>query len=330
MIKNNNEENSTNKYYIGFPLYDKTLENGNKWNIVVENKTQKIYGTGWNYIEKGTEISGYGKTENSWLINYDNEDIIECKENEYTNLMYGTNLAVKDSLILNVDPINMSNSESWGENVKLYGIEEGDGYGWNKTEIKFDGVDDYLEIYNSFDMDEGITFEFYGKGSGNLMMLSKATKGNTNDYLKFRTYFDFKNSLLRCCMANKDSKSDWKVNDTENKHWIKKQLNSFSGGNYITMVVNLKQNTISIYQEEILQGTTVCSDEWLRNGGITDNTIPFVIGMMIGGITYTESYSKMDLYSCRLYNKVLNDDEIKENYDKTVAYHNMLTSERKM
>ena len=43
---------TSNKYYLGIPLYDKTLENGNKWNIIVENESQTIYGSGWNYIEK--------------------------------------------------------------------------------------------------------------------------------------------------------------------------------------------------------------------------------------------------------------------------------------
>ena len=54
---------TSNKYYLGIPLYDKTLENGNKWNIIVENESQTIYGTGWNYIEKETEIANYGKTQ---------------------------------------------------------------------------------------------------------------------------------------------------------------------------------------------------------------------------------------------------------------------------
>lgn len=47
---------TSNKYYLGIPLYDKTLENGNKWNIIVENESQTIYGTGWNYIEKEQKL----------------------------------------------------------------------------------------------------------------------------------------------------------------------------------------------------------------------------------------------------------------------------------
>ena len=108
-----------------------------------------------------------------------------------------------------------------------------------------------------------------------------------------------------------DSKKNLKMFDSEN-------------GNYITMTVNLNNNTITLYQEGKLVDSTVCSGDWLRNGGLTDNSIPFTIGLMVGGDTYTESYSKMSLYSCRLYNKVLTDEEVNENYNKTVAYHNML------
>ena len=317
-----------NEYYIGIPLYDKTLENGNKWNIVMINETQKIYGTDWCFISKGTEIPKYGETQYNWLVNYETGELEQLEDNTFTQLMYGSNLAVKEGLILNVDPINMADSTSWGSNVKLYGVKDGDGYGWNGTEINFDGVDDYLEVYNGFEMNEGITFEFYGKGNNNIMMLSKTVIG---DKIKFATRFRTQivgKTVFRCCMSSGDSKSDWKLPENNGGwHWIQKaNLKSFNSenGNYITMTVNLNNNTITIYQEGKLIDSTVCSGEWLRNGGLTDNSIPFTIGLMVGGNAYNENYSKMSLYSCRLYNKVLTDEEVNENYNKTVAYHNML------
>ena len=39
-----NSLDSSNKYYIGTPLYDKTLTNGNLWNIIVINDNQEVYG----------------------------------------------------------------------------------------------------------------------------------------------------------------------------------------------------------------------------------------------------------------------------------------------
>lgn len=316
-----------NEYYIGIPLYDKTLENGNKWNIVMINDTQKIYGTDWCFISKGTEISKYGETQYNWLVNYETGELEQLEDNTFTQLMYGSNLAVKEGLILNVDPINMADSTSWGSNVKLHGVKDGDGYGWNGTEINFDGVDDYLEVYNGFEMNEGITFEFYGKSNDDIMMLSKTIVGDNRYVQRFRTKF-YRSRVFQCCMSSRESKSDWSVGGSM-KHWIyKANLKSFNSenGSYITMTVNLNNNTLTLYQEGTKIGATVCSGEWLRNGGLTDNSIPFTIGLLIDGNTYTENYSKMSLYSCRLYNKVLTDEEVNENYNKTVAYHNMIIS----
>ena len=317
-----------NEYYIGIPLYDKTLENGNKWDIVMINETQKIYGTDWCFISKGTEISKYGETQYNWLVNYETGELEQLEDNTFTQLMYGSNLAVKEGLILNVDPINMADSTSWGSNVKLHGVKDGDGYGWNGTEINFDGVDDYLEVYNGFEMNEGITFEFYVKSNDDIMMLSKTIIGNKGGYAsRFRTKF-YRSRVFQCCMSSGDSKSDWSVGGGM-KHWIyKDNLKSFNSenGSYITMTVNLNINTLTLYQEGTKIGSTVCSGEWLRNGGLTNNSIPFTIGLLIDGNTYTENYSKMSLYSCRLYNKVLTDEEVNENYNKTVAYHNMIIS----
>ena len=158
-----NSLTSSNKYYIGTPLYDRTLANGNKWNIII-NENGDTYGTDWNYILKGTELYDYGPLQNNWLVNYKSGQIEELQENGYSNLKYGNNLAVTDNLILNVDPFSMSDSSSWGDNVKLYGVENGDGYGWNESEIKLDGVDDYIEIYtDKFQANQGLTFEFYAQ-----------------------------------------------------------------------------------------------------------------------------------------------------------------------
>ena len=275
-----------NEYYIGIPLYDKTLENGNKWNIVMINDTQKIYGTDWCFISKGTEISKYGETQYNWLVNYETGELEQLEDNTFTQLMYGSNLAVKEGLILNVDPINMADSTSWGSNVKLHGVKDGDGYGWNGTEINFDGVDDYLEVYNGFEMNEGITFEFYGKSNDDIMMLSKTIVGDNRYVQRFRTKF-YRSRVFQW-------KSDWSVGGGM-KHWIyKANLKSFNSenGSYITMTVNLNNNTLTLYQEGTKIGATVCSGEWLRNGGLTDNSIPFTIGLLIDGNT-TVAYHNM-------------------------------------
>ena len=123
-----NRLDNSNKYYIGEKLYDRNLENGDKWNIVVENDSQKVYGTGWNFIAKDTDIQNYGKTKYSWLVNYDT-GIVKQINDGFTELSYKSSLAVTDGLIFNADALNMSDTNSWGNGVKLYGFDDENGQG---------------------------------------------------------------------------------------------------------------------------------------------------------------------------------------------------------
>ena len=113
---------------IGTLLYDKTMENGTKWHILTNKNDGTTYGTGWNYIPKGTSIANYGVLIQSWLINLETGEMLSINEEDYTETYYGMNLAVTDGLLLNVDPVNMEDEDSWGEGVTLYGVTPGDGY----------------------------------------------------------------------------------------------------------------------------------------------------------------------------------------------------------
>ena len=143
----NKELTNEEKYNIGEELKDRTLANGDNWKIISVNDTKQIYGTDWYYVETGVNLENYGETKYEWVINYNTGEVIELPEKGFVKLSYGENLAVRDEIILNADPINMSDENSWGEGVTVYGIKEGDGYGWNETEFKLDGVDDYIEVY---------------------------------------------------------------------------------------------------------------------------------------------------------------------------------------
>ena len=327
----NNKMTNDEKYNIGEELRDRTLANGDNWKIVSVNDTGIVYGDNCYFVGKGTNLENYGETKYEWVINYETGEVIELPEDGYVKLMYGENLAVTDGIILNADPINMSNGNSWGNGVTVYGIEDGDGYGWKETEFKLDGIDDYIEVYPqaNVDIEKGLTFEFYGANNDNsrVNMLGKTIKGNTSPEVymnKFRTFFQG-NSFF-ACMSSLASESDWSPGDSM-KHWIENQdigtFNSENGG-YLTMTVDIENNEISLYWKGNLVGSTTCSHDWLLGGGLTDNSIPFTIGLLVSGNTYEENYSKVDIYACRLYNKVLTADEVKANYDKTVAYHNVL------
>ena len=151
-----NRLDEMNKYYIGEKLYDRTLENGDKWNIVVENDSQKVYGTGWNFIAKDTDIQNYGKTKYSWLVNYDSGEIKQVNEDNYTSLSYKSSLAVTDNLVLNIDATNLENDE-WGDIEKHGDVK----YSKENRSLYFDGDGDYLELTKNADFSNGFTFEIY-------------------------------------------------------------------------------------------------------------------------------------------------------------------------
>ena len=331
----NKESTNNSKYDIGEELIDRTLANENNWKIVSVNETKKIYGTGWKYIDKGTNLENYGETKYKWVINENTGEVVKLPE-DITKLSYGDNLGVKDGIVLNVDPINMGDSKSWGEGVTLYGVEEGDGYGygWNGTEFKFDGKNDYIEVYtDGVNTDSGITFEFYcsAPNGKDIYMLGKTIRNPEITWTnRFRMQFFQSIKSLRCCMSGLDSMSDWKVNNGYQKHWIAKSVaENFQGedGGYITVTADIKNNKVGVYWNGEFIGETTCSHDWMVNGGLTDSSIPFTVGLVIGGNNYTESFSEINLYACRLYNKVLTSEEIKDNYNKTVTYHNVLVQQ---
>ena len=326
----NKEATGDSKYDIGEELRDRTIANGDNWKIVSVNETGKIYGTNCYYIPKGVELENYGQTKHEWVVDNNSGEIVELPEGEYTKLAYGDNLAVTDGIILNVDPINMSDENSWGEGVTLYGVTPGDGYGYNGTEIKFDGVDDYIEVYEEEnEIQEGITFEFYCKSPNkdwNITMMGK-TKKNDPDYAnKFR--MQYARNKIYCCMSALHSGSDWASDDINQKHWIVRTIEgnfAEESGGYITVTADIENSIVAMYWNGKSLGQTAVSHDWMVNGSLTDGSIPFTVGMIAGGSSYTEQYSKIDLYACRLYNKVLTEEEVNDNYNKTVAYHNLLT-----
>lgn len=167
----------TSSYHIGTDLYDKTLENGDIWNIVVINDSQEDYGTGWTFIEKGTNLMDYGESKYSWLVNYNTGEKIRLEEEAYTRLDYGSSMAVTEGLIFNIDPTILEGVEAeelqnnpsvLGENVELKNFNWTEDSGLTSKSFNFDGQDDHINILyddqEKFDTlyKNGLTFEFYG------------------------------------------------------------------------------------------------------------------------------------------------------------------------
>ena len=179
------DENGEQKL-VGIELVKKNLENSTRWKIVTETgedgKVKNTYDEGYYYIPNGTNISGIGKTTCGYIVDYGSDDVIQYKEGTHKYFSYEDSLAVKDNLLLNLDPgtidsyyLDRSNftEENLGDGIKLYGYGDGGRPDFEEAftpiSFKFDGVDDYITISNNYTdfldnfMKNGFTFEFYGK-----------------------------------------------------------------------------------------------------------------------------------------------------------------------
>ena len=162
------------EYNIGKKLYDRTIENSNKWDVVYDYEKDTVYGTDWNYIEKDTSIEDYGNTKYNWVVNNKTNEIILLKEGNYRELSYLSSVGVTENLIFNIDSSIISNETEetienvLGENVELRNFNWTEESGLTSSSFNFDGIDDYIKI--RYDNEEekntlaqnGFTFEFYG------------------------------------------------------------------------------------------------------------------------------------------------------------------------
>lgn len=322
---------STNKYYIGEPLYDKTLENGTKWNIIVENESQEVYGTGWNFISKGTEINGYGNTQYSWVVNYTNGEVKQIDE-KYTELSYKSGLAVTDGLVFNADSLNMSNTNTWGNGVNAYGFDDDDEQGGYKDNaFVFDGVNDYITIDGNLDIQNEITLEFYGSinnFSQNLdfVPLFAAYNGRYDKMsglcmrlFSVRRKFISTNFGYGVGCGNSDI---WEQEAAQHNLMVRYNID-LDKDVMFTATYNHENLIYKLYANGKLLKEAKLANAYWEN--FRDNDIPAIQYFQIGKATWNFStgYFNGKMYSARIYNKVLNDTEVLENYNKTVALHNI-------
>lgn len=219
---------------IGTPLYDKSIENGNKWNIIYVAKTDKTYGTGWIYIQKGTEIPDYGNAKEDWLVNYNSGEIVKLEDNEYANLNYNKNLAIKDNLIFNLDSTMIENGskesiqEQLGSNVELINFNWDENSGITNKSFNFDGDDDYIKIkYDDSKQkqtlaENGYTFEFYGIINNGKAWDYQKNPIDTSLYT-YTGIFCYNNGI-------EDAAADFRFGIEINKNWKSLKWNAGWGG----------------------------------------------------------------------------------------------------
>ena len=355
-INKNTNGASTNQ--IGENLYDKNVENGSKWHIIVINDSKKIYGTGWTYIPRGSKISDT-KTNETWLINNSSQEMIKLEDGTFTDLSYKTAVGTTDGLIFNLDPSVIENAtkeninEKLGSNVELMNFDWNEDSGLTKKSFNFDGVNDYIKIkYDNEDekstlAENGFTFEFYG-------VYNDGTSYNEKNEIvnhKYKGFFCYWNgnekeqAALRFGSENygkniywnskvgiigidalksdySDPNSPWNIKYPETE---KIQSNKEI---HFTITLDCTKNnymhTLYANGEKLYDGNF---NNIYWNNFVKDDLQKlkyFCIGRSSMSGKGWWHYSKMNAYSIKLYNRGLSAEEVKDNYNKAVAYHNTL------
>lgn len=321
--------------YMGEELSEmKSVVEGDWKSVIVGDKT---YEDGWYLLKKEDNIPNYGNAKSNWLINYNTGEIIGLEDGNYRIANANTSGALVDSTLkLNIDPSNLQDISKWESNgIKVSFIgknKEDENSGVKETEIKFDGVDDYLKIEGvDVNKSDGITFEFYGKNyEASIYPLEKNYfEDNGTLTLKissFRIRLDPFKNMIGCNFGTGDSKSDLKDQSiSDGVHWFYfKDLILNDEYNYFSITIDFKTNKVTLYNLGNKVKSTKCDKNYLDSGNIFNNSIPFTVGLHVGGSTAVSSYNKFDLYACRLYTRVLSDKEIAQNYIATTNYHNEL------
>lgn len=355
----NKSTNGTSTNQIGEQLYDKNVENGSKWHIIVINDSKKIYGTGWTYIPRGSKISDT-KTNETWLINNSSQEMIKLEDGTFTDLSYKTAVGTIDGLIFNLDPSVIENAtkeninEKLGSNVELMNFDWNKDSGLTKKSFNFDGVNDYIKI--KYDNEEeknilaqnGFTFEFYGTYNGGTSYNEKNEVVDNNGYKGLFCYWngnEKEQASLRFGINNYGKNIFWNAKvgimgvdalKSDYSHpkapWniIYPETEKIQSNKevYFTITLNCTQNnyihTLYANGEKLYEGNF---NNIYWNNFVKDDLQKlkyFCIGRSSMNNNGCWHYSKMNAYSIKLYNRGLSAEEVKDNYNKAVAYHNAL------
>ena len=331
----------------GVPLKDKNLF-ASDWKIIMKfngKKVEATYGTGWYFVNAGTKTDQLGVLKKSYILNYDTKTAVEYDESVHRQLAWDSNLAVTRNLILNIDPKNMTEDESsWGD-VKLFGFNkagEKDASGkivsgWFGSGIRLDGKDDYIEFSSGSDFEKGFTLTFYGKQmSSSIPFFCKQNPGQISRSIRFYSMY----SGIQFNVSKNEANSAWSGSNENNGiltcSWPRINQNDDVYIDVVCDPVSHEEGKIiyAVYRDGKKVGeTTTDRSYWYKTGSATyagKDLMESVsetcrIGSSYGGNPALWGYGNFDIYTVRLYNDVLSDLEIEENYKATVAYHSTLT-----
>ena len=113
---------------------------------------------------------------------------------------------------------------------------------------------------------------------------------------------------------------DYEIKGGTEQHWMRFNDETLNGENdrfYLTVTINMEENTVTVFSSGNSIGTNKCNDNYLDKETICNENIPFTVGMLVQGNNPTACYSHFKLYGCRLYDRVLSNEEIKQNYEQS-------------
>ncbi len=312
---------------VGKRLYTKNFVNSDKWDYIFTVEDKKEYGDGWYYIEKNTELENYGKSSNNWVVNLETGEMIKLEDGTYTELAIN-NITNTNGLVFNMDSKdnNVFDASTWGEGVTLYGFENDDQTSdATKDGIYFDGVDDYIEFKAGDNFENGFTFSFYGKPMGNYV-LAKQKEENE----KYSCRFGWAGSTGKIYFNTSKNKanSEWAASQDESNYGNLRSsvVCEFNKICYMDITFIPNELKFIIYVDGKKADETIVDENYWNgeNGGkqiFEDTSINCYIGKWYGG-TSKWNYTKANIYNMKLYNRYLTEEEIEDNYMKTIAYHN--------
>ena len=330
----------------GVELKDKSL--ASDWKIIMKMngfEVEATYGTGWYFVNAGTKTDQLGVLKRSYILNYETRKAVVYDENVHRQLAWDSNLAVTRNLILNIDPKNMTEDESsWGD-VQLFGFNkagETDASGniksgWYGSGIRLDGENDYMELNTGSDFSKGFTLTFYGKQlASSVPFFCKQNPGQIDRSVRFWSTSNY----IQFNVSKNTANSEWSGQNENNgilsKSWAKINVNDDAYIDVVCDPVSHAEGKIifKVYRDGKKIGeTTTDRSYWYKTGSASyagkdlmeSSSEICRIGSVYSGSPAMWTYGKMDIYTIRVYNDVLSDLEIEENYKATVAYHGTLT-----
>ena len=222
--------------------------------------------------------------------------------------------------------------------------------GLTKSCFNFDGVNDYIKI--KYDNEEeknilaqnGLTFEFYGIYDGG----TSYNPDNTIKTDRYKGLFCYWNGLengqasARFGFRNYGKEIEWNTGGYRDN-----EISDYSQEGYPWNICYPETEEIQSNKEIYFTISIDCSQEnykhtlyangvKLYEGNLNKDYWDYFSQNMLKDLKYfcvgrssmnkngSWHYSKLNAYSIKLYNRGLNAQEVKENYNKAVAYHNLL------